>query len=346
MSTKNKVNDLSNLKIASDIMTKKPVVFHSSQTIDEAAQNFIEHNYSSAPVLSSSGEILGVLDEFSLIKIKLIQHLEEQGRDKLAFHIDSLQPACFVKENVPLLEVVRDMMRAPNHRLLVINNAKNLLGIISPKDVLLYVVGEKRKSQDLKAELEKTKNDLEVTLAELETTKSKLDIYQDMVMDNPTMIHSVNEQGEIIMANNKMHTELGYNPGELIGKTIFDLYAQAAHPEAVSGLKKVIEEGRHSNTFTTMLKKNGDKVRADIASSALYDNYHKFIGTISVSRPVDADVLLRALHGVLANEGKGERYGAIKDIVDEKSPAVEQATGSDVKAINNNKKPLKKVKSS
>lgn len=306
------------LKIAADIMTKKPVVFHSSMTIEEAAQNFLEHNYSSAPVLSSTGEILGVLDEFSLIKIKLIQHLEEQGRDKLAFHVDSLQQATFVKDTAPLLEVVRDMMKAPNHRLLVVNNAHTLMGIISPKDVLLYVVGERRKSQDLKAELEKTKNDLEKTLKELETTKSKLDIYQDMVMDNPTMIHSVNEQGKIIMANKKMHQILGYEQGELVGKSIFDLYAKAVHPDAVSGLKKIMEDGHHSNTFTTMIKKSGEKVRADIASTALFDDHHKFIGTISVSRPVDSDVLLRALHGVLAKEKDGgDRYGVIKELEEE-----------------------------
>lgn len=315
-------SDSPQIRIALDIMTKKPFVLQSAMTISEAATIFLEHNFSSAPVLGGAGEVMGILDEFSLIKIKLVQHLDENGKDKLAHHKDFFQQAHFVKEQAPLLEVVKEMMKAPGNRLLVINNAKALVGIISPKDVLRYVAGTRQKSLDLRAELEKTKEDLDKTIQELKQTKSKLDIYKDMVMDNPTMIHSVNKAGNIIMANKKMHEVLGYESDELVGKSMFSIYSDAVHTDAVSGLKKIIQAGFHQNAFTTMVKKNGEKMRVDISSTSLVDEKDNFIGTISVSRPVDADILLRALHGVLSKDlVSSERFGVIKNILDEEEKA-------------------------
>ena len=40
-----------------------------------------------------------------------------------------------------------------------------------------------------------------------------------------------------------------------------------------------------------------------MVSSALRDKYGKFLGTISASRAIDSDTLLRALHGVF-NKGQ------------------------------------------
>jgi PAS domain S-box-containing protein len=310
------------MKVAADLMTKKPHVLMSSMTLAQASADFIRFNFSSAPVMSSSGEVMGLLDDFSLIKIKLIQQLDDLGRDKLAFHSELLQEVHSVKENEPLLEVIKKMTKAPTHRLLVFNNANTLVGIISPKDVLRFLAGETQKSVDLRGELDKTRNALEKMTQELEKTKNKLDTYKDMVMDNPTMIHSVDEKGVIIIGNRKFHDILGYGKNELIGKTIFEVYAESVHPEVVTGLKKIMENGHHQNTFTTMVKKNGEKIRVDIASTCLLDDQGKFVGTISVSRPVDADILLRALHGVLSKDlVSGDRYGLIKDMIeDEVSP--------------------------
>lgn len=302
--------------LASEIMTKNPYVVQSSMTINEVSEFFLEHNFTSAPVLGSDGDILGILDEFTLIKIKVGQHMGESKKDKLAFYTEMFQPIFMVVETEPLIEVMKQMIKAPNHRLFVMNSFKTLVGIISPKDVLRYVVGARKKSVDIKAELESTKNSLNKTLFELQKTKNRLEIYQDIVMENPTMIHSVDAKGKIIMANRKMHEILGYSPGELIGKTIYDIYADNVHDKALEGLKTIIAKGSHKNTYTTMVKKTGEKFRVDVASAAINDDKDKFIGTISVSRPVDSDVLLRALHGVMSSADiPTDRYESIKDIL-------------------------------
>jgi PAS domain S-box-containing protein len=317
-------------KAASDLMSVKPFVAHTSMNILEIANLFLEHGYTSVPVIGTSGEILGIVDEFSLIKAKLVQHIEEQGRDKLAHHTEYLLPAHCIREETPLTEVVKEMIKAPNHRLLVVNKAKSLVGIISPKDILRYVVGVKKQpSVDLRKELAATKDSLLRVQNELEKTKGRLEIYKDIVMDNPSMIHSVDGHGKILMANRKMHQILGYEANELIGKTMFDLYAASVHHEALSGLSTIKETGTHQNTFTTMLKKNGEKIRIDIASTALMDEDGHFVGTISVSRPVDSDILLRALHGVLQKDlDNGSRYGVLHELESEVAMPSEKKVAS------------------
>lgn len=307
------------MRVAADIMTKEPYVLRSSMTIDEVTKEFLLHNFTSAPVMGSTEEVLGMLDEFALIKVKLSQQLDSQVKSKMAFHIGVLQDARFVKEMTPLLDVVKEMIKSPTHRILVMNNAQQLVGIISPKDVLRYIAGERQKSLDLKAELAKTKSELYQAKSALMKTKSRLDIYKDMVMDSPTMIHSVDESGKIIMANKKMHQNLGYSYGEMIGKSIFELYFEAVHQDALMGLKKIMDEGEHHHVFTTMLKKNGDPLRVDVASTALVDEGDKFVGTISVSREVDADTLLESLHAVLDQDGGSEsKFNQIQSLLKEK----------------------------
>jgi PAS domain S-box-containing protein len=326
-------NSNSEFKVAADIMTKKPDVVHSAMTLLEVAQLFLQHNYSSAPVIGGGGEILGIIDEFALIKAKLHNQVTDESKDKVAHHLEDLISPMFVKEQTPIVDVMREMFKAPNHRVLVVNNAKNLIGIISPKDILAVLVGESKKAVDLKSQLEETQKALDVTSKQLETTKKKMDIYMDMVLENPNMIHSVGGDGRIIMANKKMHQNLGYVFGEMVGLGIDKLYPESVRGEAIQGLKKIMEQGYHKNTFTTMLRKNGEKVRVDIVSTALYDDDGKFLGTISVSRPVDADILLRALHGALHGEAALQgRYGALKDDPEVKRLADEVVAAEKAKA--------------
>src|ERR1700677_2572245 len=105
-------------KSASDIMTIKPIVVAASMTVIEVANMFLEQGYTSAPVVGSAGEILGIVDEFALIKAKLVQHIEEHSRDKLAHHAEYLLPAHTVREETPLTDVVKEMIKSPNHRVL------------------------------------------------------------------------------------------------------------------------------------------------------------------------------------------------------------------------------------
>ena len=101
------------------------------------------------------------------------------------------------------------------------------------------------------------------------------------------------------MANKREHEALGYENGELVGKTIFDIYGQQMHTLAREGLKKIMERGSHPVTFTVLFKKDGTMIRCDIASSAIYDDDGKFVSSISALRQVDNEELLKNLAGIV-----------------------------------------------
>ena len=122
--------------------------------------------------------------------------------------------------------------------------------------------------------------------------------------DAKSVLQSVGPNGGIILANEKRHEALGYEPGELLSKTIFDLYPPSVHKEAAAGLKKVMADGRHNLTYSSMVKKDGGIIRVDLASTSLRDENRPFLGTFPVSRQYGSDARLRSLHGLFEDEDK------------------------------------------
>lgn len=294
------------MKTAQDLMTKDPIIIQSGHTLDEVSHVFTEHNITSAPVVTPSNEILGVLTDLNLVKAKIHLKIGSASENKVYHYRKFLNATTILKASTPVSDVIQQMIKDVSHRIYIENKAGKIIGVVSPKDILRFLNGESNKSLNLKIQLEETKHKLESLEGQLEAVLEDLEKYKDIFYDTPTMIHSTDGDGKILMANKKIHETLGYNDGELVGKTIFDIYPKSVQHEAVAGLKKIIETGHHQNTYTSMVTKNGEKLRVDIASSALYTKDHKFLGTISVSRHIDSEALLRALHGVINTQPASE----------------------------------------
>ena len=288
------------MKTAKNLMTKDPITVPSGSELRDQVRSFIDNNISSAPVISPVGEILGTLTELALIRAYLTLQMHGPHNGSKVVHFkEFLEPSTTVKEDEPVTEVIKSLIKAPTHRLVVQNSASYVTGIISPKDILGFLAGEDHKNSLLRDELAETKKMLENIKEKLKDAEEVLQNYQKVYQDAPTMMHSVDAKGKIIMANKKIHEILGYKPGELLGKTLYDIYAKNCHAEDSYGLKRIIENDYHNSTYSTMMTKKQQKIRVDIASSALKDHHGKFIGTISVARVIDSDELLRTLHGVL-----------------------------------------------
>ncbi|USN46139.1 MAG: PAS domain S-box protein [Pseudobdellovibrionaceae bacterium] len=285
------------MKTAADLMTKNPDTFQSGQELREVTTIFLNHKIASAPVVTPFGETLGVLTELGVIRAFLRLHLKEDKHTKVIHHKDLLTPATFVSEDAPLTEVVEAMIKSKTHRVLVQNASQRLTGIISPKDVITFLIGEDKAQITLKDQLRLADEKLKALTAQVTTLKDSLHKYHELFEDNPAMVHSVDANGHIVMANRRIHEVLGYEPGEMLNLTMYDIYSENVHGEAEKGLKTVMETGSHKSVYSTMITKTGQKIRVDLASSALRDPSGKFMGSISVSRQVDSEALLRALHG-------------------------------------------------
>jgi PAS domain S-box-containing protein len=287
------------MKTAKHIMTPNPKFIGSGEDLKTATQLFFDNNIHFAPVLTPNKEVIGLLSEMGLVKAALKQYLEPTMHDKVVHHREQLEEVTFVEEDSSLDDVVKAIIKCPCHRVLVRNKQGLLVGIIAPKDILALVSGQQRHSVNLKAELEKTRVEASQLTDKVGDLEQSLKVYRNMFEESPYMMHSVDQTGRIVMANKRIHVVLGYDKGELIGKHLTDLYPKSVLHEAIQGLKEIQEKGHHHMTYTTMLRKNGEKIRIDIASSSLKTSTGDFLGTISISRQVDAEELLRALHGIV-----------------------------------------------
>jgi PAS domain S-box-containing protein len=195
-----------------------------------------------------------------------------------------------IQQSEDFPEVMKKLMTAVGHRVFVIDSNSAVIGHITAKDILPFF-----SSQD--SPHTPTPNvSLGTSLPLIETLKSELYLYESFFEKSPFMMHSVNPQGSIQMANEMLHSILGYEYGELIGKTIFDLYPKENHKKASAGIQTILHQGFHQIIQGQMLTKHGQPIEVELASRALLDQRSQPVGTITVSRPLKMELILDNLN--------------------------------------------------
>jgi PAS domain S-box-containing protein len=269
------------------------VLFTLEETmpLTEAAQFFASHRLTTVPVVGRNGEIIGVLSDFQLLRA-LLKSRQENRSLCLKDVRDELDPVVTIHEDESIVSAFRLMVQSPNHRIYALH-ANKLSGALSPKDVLLYMAGVKDKNdQVLNAVAQKQ---IEQILKELNEARRQLSDYQSLFHDSPYLMHSMDLNGRITAANKMIHFVLGYEDGQLIGKTIRQLYPPENYRAAAEGLDTVKKMGFHPLVNVTMVKKDGDLVRVDVASTVKTDDKGDAIGTITVGRLSDSHRMINYL---------------------------------------------------
>ena len=119
------------LKIG-DIMTREVFTVRPTATAEEASWALAVRGISGAPVRDGMGRLLGVISR---------SDLSDPERHPLGLENqlvkDIMTPAMLtLLESEPALDAVRLMVREEVHRVLVVNEAGNLTGIVTTTDVL------------------------------------------------------------------------------------------------------------------------------------------------------------------------------------------------------------------
>lgn len=257
----------------------------------DAAQFFASHKLTTVPVTNERGDIIGVLSDFHLLRALLRSRQESQSLC-LKDVKDEFDPVVTIHEDESIVSAFRLMVQSPNHRIYALHGNK-LSGALSPKDVLLYMAGVKDKSdQVLNAVVQKQ---IEQILKELNEARRQLSDYQALFHDSPYLMHSLDLNGKITAANRMIHFVLGYENGALIGKTIRHLYPPENYKKAMEGLDTVKKLGFHPLVNVVMVKKDGDLVRVDVASTVKTGDKGEPIGTITVGRLSDSHRMINYL---------------------------------------------------
>lgn len=261
-------------------------------SLEDAAQFFASHKLTTAPIVGEGDDIIGVLTDFQLLRMLLRSRQEGKKGVSLGEVRDDLDPVVTIHEEDSIVSAFRLMIQSPNHRIYAIHGGK-LTGALSPKDLLRYLSGAKSaENSELDSIMHKQ---IETILKELNDTRRMLSDYQSMFLDAPYLMHSVDMQGKIVQANRMAHYILGYDDGELVGKSIRAIYPPENHKKALEGLETVKTLGFHPLVSAVMVKKDGDYIRIDIASTLKKNDKGQPEATITVGRLSDSHRMLNYL---------------------------------------------------
>ena len=191
--------------------------------------------------------------------------------------------------------LLKAFFQARAHRVLVLNQKKKITGIVSPNDLYPVLLGTGEKPESLKNQLESAQKRLGELTEAFAKSEESLQTYRASFDYSPCLIHSADQEGTLLNANRAMHMALGYEPGTLIGKSIFDIYPSSSHKDILKGLEKIISVGYHENLNTSMVNKNGELIRVDLVSGSIRDKNGLFNGTIIVSRLANAESMTELL---------------------------------------------------
>ncbi len=125
---------------AEQLMTANPIVLESSMSIQEAVEIFSKHKISSAPVMTSMGEVGGQLTELVLVRALVLHQLQPDKYQKLAQIQELLETSVFVEPRDSISAVMKALLKSSSRRVMVKSAGRKIFGIISPKDMLRVLI--------------------------------------------------------------------------------------------------------------------------------------------------------------------------------------------------------------
>lgn len=141
-----------------DVMAQSVVTVTVNSTMSEAADVFIEHQITGAPVVDEQGHCVGVLSATDFVHSKAE---ELDGRDQVGHFLCSRHPSGLysidevrhdlvrnhmsqaiqtMAQDAPLLKAARCMCQEHVHRLLVIDTSGAPVGILTSLDLLATMI--------------------------------------------------------------------------------------------------------------------------------------------------------------------------------------------------------------
>lgn len=278
------------------IMDRNTPAISFDASVESAVDFFRTHSGGFALVRAASDRIQGVLTEAGLVRISL-KHQSDPLKNHLVLFREVFEPVQLCLETEEFPEIVKKILSAVGQRVFVINPAGSVTGYITARMVLPYLASS-RSSEEGRGEVQAGATGGQHKFP-TESIKKDLFFFESFFTKSPFMMHSVNREGIIQMANEMIHLVLGYTYGDLIGKTIHDLYPPSSHKQAEMGIKTIFSEGFHKVVRSEMVAKDGHRVAVELVSRALTDQHSNPIGTMTISRPMDMQFLVELMPELL-----------------------------------------------
>ena len=120
--------------IAKEIMSHDLITANDSTTIKEAIHLLIDNGITGVPVVDSNGHMIGVLSEFDIIAV--LDKNREKGPDIFQETIPFSKDIVSIQEEATLHDIMERFLKNEVRRLPVLNEKKQLVGIITRRDIM------------------------------------------------------------------------------------------------------------------------------------------------------------------------------------------------------------------
>jgi len=112
------------------------------------------------------------------------------------------------------------------------------------------------------------------------------DIFEILLDSFPDMIHSVDDDGNIVYTNRRAESLLGYTKEELLSMNVRQIYADDVLESLEKGFSDLKERGDKTVPESFLKSKNGTRIPVEIRSFSIYDDAGNFLRTFSILRDI------------------------------------------------------------
>jgi NADH dehydrogenase len=116
----------------SDVMTRTPICFRTTDTIARALSIMVEHPFNSFPLLDAGGKLMGIVTQSQIYDALKDGTLTREGTT------DKLTPSAIptIHGETLIADALETLMRSGRNKCLVIDQAGKLQGVLTPIDLL------------------------------------------------------------------------------------------------------------------------------------------------------------------------------------------------------------------
>ena len=135
------IERLLSLRVA-DFMCRNVVTVSGAATMEEAAESFLRHKVSGAPVVDERGHCAGVLSATDFVRREVQSPPRRRGNGDLVEAVRTyMSPSvCSIDADATLIDAARGMCGKRVHRLPVLDARGKVVGVISSLDLVAAVV--------------------------------------------------------------------------------------------------------------------------------------------------------------------------------------------------------------
>ena len=112
------------------------------------------------------------------------------------------------------------------------------------------------------------------------------DIFEVLLDNFPDMIHSVDDNGQIVYANKTAEKLLGFSQEELLSMNIREIYAPSVLEAVDKGFSDLKKRGDKLIPESCIISKEGTEIAVEIRSFSIYDDKNQFLRTFSILRDI------------------------------------------------------------